>query len=1062
MKKLTIFLAFLLFVGFQAAAQMQITGVVTDAEDGLSVPGVSVVVKGNTTIGTTTDIDGKYSLTIPSSAEALVFSFVGMKSQEAAINGRSVIDIQMETEVLEMDAVIVTAIGITRQAKALGYSVATVSDEQLEQKSEPDMLRNLQGKIPGVNIASTGGAPGSSTRVTIRGNSSFYGNNQPLYVVDGIPYSNDEYITSSQASGGGAYSSGISTLDPNNIVSMSVLKGAAAAVLYGSRAANGVVVIKTKTGSSGVSKKGLEVTYKTSYSVEEISNLPDYQDTYGNGVNFEYANANGSWGPRFDALDSIPAWPQYLEAYPDMFSSTGMVAYEPHPDNVKDLFRQGTVAENSLTLSGGNETSSMTLTASMLKNESYIPNSSFDRQSISMGGSSKLENGLIVDGSFSYTSSTQIGGQFGNNQAEGAASSFARTLWLGRAWDIAGYPSVNPVTGENITPNGPGQFDNPLWSWKHNTITTNVDRIVASAGLSYKLTDDLNLSYKFGTNTFVQRRQEIIDIGSRAEEGGGSITDDDVRSNEMESNLILTYNKDINEDINLTALAGWNVNQKEVDRQSVYGKGIIAPGVFDIDNTQSLTPNGGGASLRRLYGVLADVSVSYKRYLYLNVSARNDWSSTLPEENNSYFYPAISSSFLFSDAFDINSNILSLGKVRFGWGQVGNDASPYYVFDTYNVRTTGFPFDNGNGAQSAQTIPNTRPAPDLKPEFTTELEFGTDLSFFNNKVRLDLTWYNRETTDQIVVINVPASTGYTSQVMNAGSIENNGWEIGLDLTPVDMSNGLRWNIYGVYTNNKSEVLSLPEGYERISLGGTFTDPLPVFEVGQPYGILRGSVNARDENGNLLIDPGTGLLILDTEQATIGDPNPDFKLGITNALSYKGLTLSFLINYTHGGDLFSNSVASMLGRGVTKDTEDRENGYIIPGVYGNPNTGEAYLDANGNTIENVTRLTSNDLYFGNSFAINAASEWNVYDATVLRISDVSLSYVIPKKILEKLPIGGASIVFSGKNLWFWTPNLPEHVNIDPELNGFGAGNVQGIEYSNAPSVRRYGVSLTIQL
>ncbi len=1061
MKKLTIFLAFLLFVSFQAAAQMQISGTITGADDGLSIPGVSIVVKDNPTIGTTTDMDGKYSLTVPSSTEALIFSFVGMKAQEIIINGRSVIDLVMEAEVLEMDAVIVTAIGISREAKALGYSVATVSDEQLEQKTEPDMLRNLQGKVPGVNIASTSGAPGSSTRITIRGNSSFYGDNQPLFVVDGIPYSNEEFVTSNRNSGGGAYASGISTLDPNNIESMSVLKGAAAAALYGSRAANGVVVIKTKTGSANISRKGLEVTYKTSYAIEQISNLPDYQNTYGNGTKFIYANANGSWGPRFDSLDSIPAWSMYLEAYPELFSSTGMVEYKAQPDNVKDLFENGSVFENAITISGGNEKSSLSLTASSLNNDGYIPNSSFDRRSVNMGGITQLENGLKLDVNFAYTNSVQIGGRFGNNQssAAGTASSFARTLWLGRTWDIAGYPTTDPTTGENLTPNGPGQFDNPLWSWEHNTITTNVDRTVANVGLSYDLTDYLGISYKFGSNTFIQRRQEIIDQGSRAYDGNGGITDDDVWSNELESNLLLTFNNDINEDINIRAIGGWNVNQRIVDRQLFFGYSMVAPGVYDLDNTQTVTPDGGTYSKRRLWGLLADVSFSYKRWLYVNVSGRNDWSSTLPEEENSYFYPAVSSSFIFTEALGIESNILSFGKVRVGWGKVGNDADPYSIYNTYDVRTDYFPF---NG-QSAQTIPDVAYSPDLSPEFTTELEFGTDLAFFNNRIRLDVTWYNKVSTDQIVMINVPASTGYRYKVMNAGEITNTGWEVGLDLTPVEMANnGLRWNIFTSFSKNVSEVTALPEGYDRITLAGIFGDPMPVFEVGEPYGILRGSVNSRDENGNLLIDPGTGLLILDSELATVGDPNPDYKLGVTNSLSYKGLTFSFLFNYTHGGDLWSNSITGLLGRGVTKDTEDREHSWIIPGVYGDPNTYEPILDSDGNVIPNQTQVTTNDLYFGDSFAINSAGEWGVYDATVLRLSDITIAYEIPKRLLQKLPIGGASIAFSGKNLWFYTPNLPEHVNLDPELNGYGASNVQGIEYSNQPSVRRYGVSLTIKL
>ncbi len=391
-----------------------------------------------------TDVNGKFSLEAPQSATTLIFSYIGMKRQEVEIRGRKVIDVAMEPDLLGLDEVVVTAVGIQRSAKSVGYSVVTVSADKTQEKSEPDMLKALQGKVPGVDIRVGQGAPGAASNITIRGSSSFFGNNQPLIVVDGVPYSNDQVATSSQTTGtGGAYSSGLSTLDPNNIETLTVLKGSAAAALYGSRASNGVLLITTKSGKGGEGTRGLEVTVNTSIAKETIANLPDYQNTYGNGSNFTYANSNGSWGSRFDSQDSIPVWPDYLNAFPKLFPSSGNMKYQAQPNNVKDLFKTGTIYENSLSISGGDAKNSFSSTASALNQDGYIPESNFDRYSVSVGGRSKLNNGLNVGGNLSFSSTKQVGGFFGENQFTGAASSFARSLFLGRDWDMK-LPFENP------------------------------------------------------------------------------------------------------------------------------------------------------------------------------------------------------------------------------------------------------------------------------------------------------------------------------------------------------------------------------------------------------------------------------------------------------------------------------------------------------------------------------------------------------------------------------------------------------------------------------------------
>jgi TonB-linked SusC/RagA family outer membrane protein len=1072
MKKIGSFIVCLVFFGFNVilAQDIQISGNVTSADDGMALPGVSVIVKGTST-GTATDINGDYSLTVPPDA-TLVFSSVGMRTQEIAVAGQTVIDVILETEVLGLEEVVVTAIGISRAERSLGYSVASISSDETLQKSEPDLLKSLEGKIPGVDIRSTSGAPGVASRITIRGNSSFLGDNQPLFVVDGIPYSNDQFNTTSQNAGGGAYGSSISTLDPNDIATVSVLKGAAAAALYGSRAKNGVVVITTKSKNIAPSRKGLEVTVSSSVNWENIANLPEYQNTYGNGVDFLYANANGSWGPRFDARDSIETWPLMLEAFPELGDS---VPWVPDPDNVEGLFETGMAYENSVNIAGGDEKSSFNLTVSALNNDGYVPHSSFDRYGLNLGGTTMLTNKFRAGGTFSYTNSKQQGGIFGNNQADddNAASSFARALWLGRAWDYSlGY--THPVTGEPLQHNGRGQFDNPLWSWEHNRVITDMDRIVGTANLSYNLTDWLNASYQIGVNTFIQRRQQIIDKMSRGYQGLGAIIDDDVWQQEIESNFLLTFSRQLGSGIDFKAILGHNVNQRTQDQQAYRGIEIVSPGIYDLDNTNSVIPFGGGYERRRIVGAFADVTVGYKNYLYLNLTGRNDWSSTLPVDKRSYFYPAASLSFLFSELLEMDNNIISLGKLRVSWGKVGMDADPYSIYTTFISKAAEFTDLEQKGVykyaafpflgQAAMTTPDEGNDPELNPEFKTEFEVGTDLGFINNRIGIDFTYYSNKSTDMIYPVTVPATSGFRSQWTNVGEMTNKGVEIGLDLTPVKMTSGFTWNIYGTFTQNVSEVVDVFEGepeegeVERTILYGLFGDPSIVAQVGEPYGVFLGEVDVRDDEGNLLINPGTGLLIEQRENQLYGDPNPDFKLGVINTFSFRGFSVRALIDYTHGGDVLSNSIVLLMGRGVTKDTEDREHSFVIPGYYGNPNTEEPLLDGDGNKIPNITQVSMNDLYFGESFAINSAGEWNVYDATVVRLREIAVGYELPKKLISKTPFGSVSISLTGRNLWYFAPNVPEYTHFDPEVNTYGSDNSQGVEYSITPSVKRYGVNL----
>jgi TonB-linked SusC/RagA family outer membrane protein len=1052
------------------AQQRTITGSVLDPE-GEPLIGANILAKG-TTFGTATDIDGSYELTVNGDVKILIFSYTGFSSQEVALGISNVVDVTL-TEGLTLSEAIVTALGIEKSDRSVGYAVEEVKGDLVQQKSEPDVLRSLSGKVPGVQISGSSGAPGSATRITIRGSSSFLGSNDPLFVVDGIPYDNTQYSSTNQLNSGAAYGSPIANIDPNNIESMSVLKGAAAAALYGSRASNGVIVITTKTGNSRASQKGLEVSFSSSYSVEQITGLPDYQNTYGNGADFLYSNANGSWGPAFSGLDSFPTWTNYTAVFPELGASSPYVA---QPNNVSNLFQNGHVIENSVSISSGGENARIAATFSHLDQEGYIPFSGFDRTSISVGSSGRLANGLIVNGSLSYTRSNTNGPFFGESgsSAPDAGSSFARTLWLGRGWNTD-LPFENPANNRSIFFNT-NAIDHPLWSWKHNGMDERTDRIGGKFSLGYDITDNINVTYAIGTNQYTTGRQLVWDIGSIAYSRAGAIVNDDISFEEIESNLLLTYDDQISNDFSLRATVGHNLNQRTVDRQAVLGTTIVSPGIFDIDNTNSLVPNGGTFSKRRLIGAFYDVTVGYNNYLFLNTTGRNDWSSTLPADSRSFFYPSVSMSAVLTEALNIDSRVLTNAKLRASWAKVGNDAPVYSLSNTFNVNlgaNTGligstaesdFPFNGQPGI----TQSNVAADPRLTPEFTTEIELGGRLEFFYGRIDVDFSFYKRNSTDQIANISIPSATGYEQLTTNFGDLQNKGIEVGLHLIPIKLRNSLTWDIYTNFTKNESEVISLLEGVERINIRNLFGGGIrPVLEVGQPYGALYGTQTARDEEGNLLIDPNNGALfpsLKDNGFGIIGDPNPDFTLGVSNTVSFKNFSLSFLIDYRHGGSFYSTSVERLLGRGVVKDTEDREPSRIIPGVLGNPNTGEPILDENGNKIPNTIQITTNDLFFqpGNtaSFFINGQDDASVFDGTVVRLREISFGYTFPDKLLEKTPFGRASLTFTGRNLWHFAPNIPHSLHLDPERNGFGATNTQGIEYATAPQSKRYGVNLNV--
>jgi len=1076
-KKVVLLLTCLLYlsVGLAIAQDKRVSGTVYD-ENGDPVIGASVLAKG-TSAGTVSDVNGAFSLSVPASVNTLVVSYLGYHTIEVA--GGTDLRIALTPENKMLQEVVVTAMGIQRSERSLGSTKTIVNPSDVVLKAEPDLFRALDGKIPGVNVGASSSTPGSATKVTIRGNTSFYGNNDPLYVVDGIPYSNPEVITGTlgtqqdRLTESGAYSTGLSTLDPNDIESMNILKGAAAAALYGSRAANGVVLITTKAGAKKrrPSQKGTEVTLSASYAIENIASLPTYQNTYGQGSSFQYSNSNGSWGPAFGGeLKTISMLDNrwgggsatvnpYLVAYPDM---DPMQPYQAYPNNVKDLFNTGSIADLSANIMKYTEGGNFSTTVSRLAQDGIVPYSKFDRTSFSVGGNQKLENGITIGGTLSYSRSNQNGPFFGAGNYAGSVSSFARTLLMPRNIDAAGLPYETP-DGSMLFPFSVGSVDNPLWSWKYNTINSVMDRTVSTVNAAYDITKWLSAYYTFGWNQYELNRKQVINIGSTGPSGfagQGQIMNDNYTTQELESNFNLTFNKTFASDYNLRATLGHNVNQLTTAQATTTGNIMIFPGIYNIDNTQEQIARE-YHSQKRLWALYADVLFGFKNYAFLDLTLRNDHSSTLPVKYNSYYYPAATGSFVFSDAFEINHKVLNYGKVRVSWGKVGKDADPYYV--------------NGSFSQNQPAMFNGRPLmyvpsysfdPELKPEFTTEFETGTELQFFNNRIGIDFTWYNRLSSDQIAPVSLPSSTGSMQYYTNFGNLRNRGVEIGLTLVPIRLRNSFKWNIDATYTKNASMVLKLTNNVERLTIStGSTSEPEPTMKVGYPYGYLFGTGIARDKDGTPLVNPSTGAYMQATDLIPLGNPYPDYQWSMTHTFSYKGISLSAMFDARIGGVLSSGPASDMLGRGVTKDTEDRLGTRILPGVYGDPNTLQPILDASGNRISNTIQISDNTLYFASSssnptFAMNSVQEFATFDATVFRLSEISIGYDLPKRMLAKTFLGNVNFSILARNLWYYAPGFPKYENYDPGSNLFGAGNVQGIDRESSPTTRRFAFNIKV--
>ena len=1062
-------------LALNAWAQNRVSGTVTSDETGEALPGVNVVVK-NTTVGTVTDIEGNYSVEVPEDQNILQFSFIGFTAKEVEVNGQSTIDVAMVSDVQSLQEVVVTAIGIEQTKRQLGYAVQEIDGESVAKANETNLVNALNSKVAGVNVYGSSGAPGASANIRIRGNTSITGSNSPLFVVDGIPINNDTY--SSSAVGGVDQSNRAIDINPADIKSLTVLKGGAATVLYGIRAANGAVIITTKKGAFDTKP---EVTVSTSWEVNEINKTMDLQTEYSQGRNGVYrgplAQDLWSWGAPISELEFNGDTSYPFDRRGDLVpvgEGNGMPAVG---HDVYDFFIRGLVSDNNVSVRGGTESVTYYLSAGYLNNQGIIPNSEFDRISLKSTLSAKITDKLTAGVSATYINSGGIRQERGSN---------LRGVMLGLIRNSPTFDLGNGKSGQDaaddpstyVLPNGiersyrQGIYDNPYWVVNKNFQTDEVNRVLGYANLQYELLPSLNISYKLGLDQFSDNRKARIGIVPAV--GGGTynpgeVDYDDVFQRDMNSDLILTFNKELSPNFYIDAIAGHNFFWQYYRRFGLDGNALSVPDFFHISNA---TPANAEEVIeeKKVTGVYGQVNLGYRDFLYLNLSARNDWSSTLPEGANSFFYPAASLGFEFTQALGISdNNILPYGKIRASYGQVGNDA-PVYSTASYYERTevTGDGFTDGlnfpilgvNAFEQDGDLGNTN----LKPETTTTFEVGAELRFFQNRLGVDFTYYNAETTDQIIPVDISAGSGFLRRIQNAGLVTNEGYEVVLTVSPV-RAEAFQWDITTNFTQYENIVERISPDLTNISLSG-FTSVSSRAIEGEPFGVLFGDRLQRVEDpsspydGELVIGP-EGFPLPAVESGIIGDPNPDWIMGITNTFTYKGLSLSAVVDIRQGGEIWNGTygIAQYFGR--TQHSADFRgeagDGVIIDGVVADgdggyaPNTQQVDLnnDAIGSAANRWTR-----------YGFGTLGEENVEDASWVRLRQVRLTYSLPQTLMDNIRgFSGVDIALTGRNLLLFTG----YRGIDPETNLVGTTqgeNGFGLEYFNNPNTRGYGINLTV--
>jgi TonB-linked SusC/RagA family outer membrane protein len=1064
---LTLLLAFVVQLTF--AQEKTISGTVSD-NSGLPLPGVNIIVKG-TSNGTQSDFDGNYTVNA-NVGQSLVFSYVGFNSVERAVTAAtSNISLQLTEDAESLEEVVVTALGIKKEKKALGYAVSSIKEEAIKDNPETDLTRVLQGKTAGIEITTQNGISGSANKVIIRGMNSFSGNNNALYVIDGVPYSNDTNASGDFVDGNSGSSRSFD-IDPNNIENIDILKGLAATTLYGTDGRNGVILITTKTGSTKNISAKQEVNISTSYFYNEVASLPDYQDKYGGGFDQAFGWFYSNWGPGFyeeglggwgsDAAfdeNGTLAHPYSTSAflganYPDYQALYEGARYDWKPRNsVEQFFKTGGVSSISANFKGRSEDNKFNygMAFGQVEDEGFTPGNKVTRTNLTVSGGAKLTNKLNVRGSMTYTKTNfktpPVAASFGSSTFGSGSSIFGDLYYTPRSIDFYELPYEAP-DGSSIYYRDDNAIQHPLWTIQNAKFSQNVNRLNGFASLDYNFNDNINLRYQGSIDTYSENNVNKQNRGGRT---GDLVTDSGFYSTWNNTNLISDHNlvlsgnnySFLNDNLGFNFMAGATSRNRKFDR---IGIDSFGQQVFDFFNHEGFTDYGyiEYHEERNIVGLYGQLSFDVNNWVFLNLSGRQDWVSNT-SKNNTLFYPSASMSFIPTSAFKgmKSDKGINYMKLRVGYGTSANFSSGYPTATGLSLNTQGWLDETENTTNSFVGNPN------IKPELFAEVEYGVEMKLFS-RVNLDLTYFTRITEDLIIGNNpIPLSTGAGFTSTNVGEIKSWGIEAELGLDVLKRSEGFNWNVNVNFFANESEVTDI--GDNDILIYAGFTNLGNGARVGYPLGAMFGSRIARDEDGNLLVD-GVGNYLADQVDEDgvlpfIGDPNPDFVMNYTNTFEYKGLSLGFAINHTSGGDIYSTTTATLMGRGLTTDTENRLSTYILPGV--NINTG----------LPNDIQINNSNFYFDNGFA-SPADELSVYDGSVVRLREVNIAYSLPSKLLNKTPFGKVTIKASAFNMWYNAYNTPDGVNFDPNTTGLGAGNGQGFEFLTGPSSKRYGMSVNL--
>jgi TonB-linked SusC/RagA family outer membrane protein len=1076
MRKVTTLLFLFVFASWHLllAQTKVVSGTVTSAEDGAPLIGASVIVKG-TTLGVSTDIDGRYEIKVPENA-VLVFSSLGFKDKEVTVGTQTVINVTLDADNVQMEEVVVTAIGIKRATKALGYAVQEVKADDLEKSRNTNVINSLSGKVAGVRINNSSGAAGASSFVEIRGSASITGNNQPLWVIDGVPIYTG-------GGGGGNAVDGVATsnraidINPDDIASMSVLKGGAATALYGLRAANGAIIITTKKG--GDSKGKLNINASASVTVDEISQVPELQKKYGQGSHrwggifgeSAVQNPKGqwynslSWGPKVSDLRYVSD-PNYKpwdggsgltnQEYIDMgwskngylfwandpnfsgtapsLSSTPVKTYDPY-----DFFQTGITQNYSLNMSKGNENGSFYFSYSNTTQKGIVPNNEFSKNTFTFNGNTKLHEKVTVGAAATYTASGGDRIQQGSNVSGVMLGLLRSPATFDNSY---GYKFTD---GSQRSYRGGGGYDNPYWTANQNRFTDRVNRLIGNVNVNYEATDWLNISYRLGTDWYSEDIKDLIERGSNANPSG-RLNRSNAFRRDINSDLLISVKRNITEDFRAEFTLGHNMFQSESNSTSAYAAGLL---MQDWRNMANTADNKGYEAnyKKRTAAYFADLGLSYQSMLYMNFTGRYEWSTTMPENDNSFFYPSASLGFVFTELDILKENpILTFGKLRASYASIANDAVAYATKTYYNVAGGGdgwtdgvdFPFKNKGAFSYGNALGNA----DLKPETMNNFEIGADFRLWNGRLRLDVAYFKNVNKDLLLYVPTAGSTGITSRYLNAGEMETTGWEILFSADVVKISD-FKWNFTLNWSNPETMVTKLADDVPNVGLGG-FTEPQVRAVVGKPYRSIFGLDWKRDANGNVLIG-ADGYPTTADEMTELGTIQPEWTMGLTNTFTYKGITLSALIDIKHGGKMWNGTKGALYYFGTHKDTENRDQDYVFDGVL-----------ADGSKNTKVVKLDEAWRTSGEGSGFTGASSPYIEDAGWVRLREITLSYKFNPKFLEKTFINNLDVYFTGNNLWLST----DYTGIDPETSLTGASNAQGFDYFNMPGTKSYTFGLKI--